>query len=1090
MTGFERLEQRQLLATDCVQAVSDGADEVVTAPLASATPAGATESATAVTEVTLELPSDLPAQFSTGFTYDGATLTLEFEKNTVFGENTRFLLDDGSGELVEVDHGPDGTYLGRVAEFPEYSVVAVLGEAGLRASVTRPGISSLAIEPMGAGSEGSGRTSHRIVEVEVAAVSHDHDGDGVPDHAPEDHPSQTGGGHPPGCGCASCCVAASEGPVADAPAASETDDEAPRSEAATLAPSRVVDVYEYEVGVEISSRAFVNNYGSNLALAQSVAQGIAANMDARYLHSTGIKHRVGTVIIRTNPATDPINVANGNDNAGLDAFRDYWNNNPGEVGTTHDLAVYHVQGGPSGLAYVNAVGTSNRYALSASNGATSWADGTLAHEFGHTWGLPHVNVGISQGFFYESKPRSNGNAAGGQEVFISPMDGRGEHNIGRLSTDEANSVYNVKLNKLQFGDLISNPDPIRPFGHRDEVQTAGVPVVIDVIANDYDANNDVLNVQLRDTVSQQGGTISLSVGTGPGGRDELTYTPPAAFSGSDFFHYNVIDSTGRFDWGAVNVTVNPEVEVAYQFDFGVDGNPAYNGTNAPGGLGVGENTWNLVTKTTATQAGTLDAEGNVSGVGIKLREAADGTPFDFSVPASGLEGIDGNYSGFYSSDLLSNVMFTRDDEDFGVQVTGLPSGVYTVYTVSEEPLQANRTYSVDIGTGSTDTPTFGDFGLGNETVTPGTVPSSWVEGQNYYVETVSLYEGESLYVLMDSLNSDFISLQGLQILKIGDVDPSPLNVYQFDFGPTNNGVTSGASGPATTPGQYTVWNGFSKENDELIGVNDGVGNLSNVDVRVREVPDGQVLDFNASGSPLEDTDGNYAGFYSSDLFSDVIFSRDDADLGVQVSGLVAGEYDVYFIALEPNNLNRTYSVDIGVSSSDTVSHGDFGLGHLSTPGSAPSEWVEGVNYYIESVSVATGESIYVLMDSINDQFAILQGLQIAQRSIATPPPELPGDYNLDQRVDSADYTVWRDQEGTAVAPYSGADGNGDGTVSSADYDVWKNNYGRTQQPSMLVAQDVPETAPSTSESPQVTPNARDRAFAGYYLAPLKGGATH
>ncbi|MEN1678657.1 MAG: hypothetical protein AAGJ46_03640 [Planctomycetota bacterium] len=55
------------------------------------------------------------------------------------------------------------------------------------------------------------------------------------------------------------------------------------------------------------------------------------------------------------------------------------------------------------------------------------------------------------------------------------------------------------------------------------------------------------------------------------------------------------------------------------------------------------------------------------------------------------------------------------------------------------------------------------------------------------------------------------------------------------------------------------------------------------------------------------------------------------------------------------------------------------------------------------------------------------------------PPGLPGDYNGDGAVDAADFTVWRDNLGTAFA---GADGNSDGIVNTADYQVWRNNLGR------------------------------------------------
>jgi len=101
------------------------------------------------------------------------------------------------------------------------------------------------------------------------------------------------------------------------------------------------------------------------------------------------------------------------------------------------------------------------------------------------------------------------------------MHGGGDHNIGRLATDEANTVYGTRQNKRSYGDLVPNPGPIPPFGHRDQVIATGGPITIDVIANDFDANNDVLDVQLLDTVSQQGGTIALSAGTGPGGAISL-----------------------------------------------------------------------------------------------------------------------------------------------------------------------------------------------------------------------------------------------------------------------------------------------------------------------------------------------------------------------------------------------------------------------------------------------------------------------------------------------------------------------------------------------------------------------------------------
>jgi beta-glucanase (GH16 family) len=63
---------------------------------------------------------------------------------------------------------------------------------------------------------------------------------------------------------------------------------------------------------------------------------------------------------------------------------------------------------------------------------------------------------------------------------------------------------------------------------------------------------------------------------------------------------------------------------------------------------------------------------------------------------------------------------------------------------------------------------------------------------------------------------------------------------------------------------------------------------------------------------------------------------------------------------------------------------------------------------------------------------------------------LSGDYNGDDVVDAADYTVWRDslgQSGFGLA----ADGSGNGTVGQSDYDIWRNAFGQS-----ATATSVPE----------------------------------
>lgn len=60
---------------------------------------------------------------------------------------------------------------------------------------------------------------------------------------------------------------------------------------------------------------------------------------------------------------------------------------------------------------------------------------------------------------------------------------------------------------------------------------------------------------------------------------------------------------------------------------------------------------------------------------------------------------------------------------------------------------------------------------------------------------------------------------------------------------------------------------------------------------------------------------------------------------------------------------------------------------------------------------------------------------------------LPGDFNGDNKVDAADYTLWRDTAGTATLT---ADHSGDGKVNVIDYNIWAANYGATLAASTAV----------------------------------------
>jgi hypothetical protein len=72
-------------------------------------------------------------------------------------------------------------------------------------------------------------------------------------------------------------------------------------------------------------------------------------------------------------------------------------------------------------------------------------------------------------------------------------------------------------------------------------------------------------------------------------------------------------------------------------------------------------------------------------------------------------------------------------------------------------------------------------------------------------------------------------------------------------------------------------------------------------------------------------------------------------------------------------------------------------------------------------------------------------------------PPLVGDYNRDGRVNAADYVVWRNTNGQAVADvYAGADGYGDRVIDHNDYLVWRANFGQVMQaPTVEAATESP-----------------------------------
>ncbi|HEX7261785.1 MAG TPA: LamG-like jellyroll fold domain-containing protein, partial [Luteolibacter sp.] len=135
--------------------------------------------------------------------------------------------------------------------------------------------------------------------------------------------------------------------------------------------------------------------------------------------------------------------------------------------------------------------------------------------------------------------------------------------VGRLSGPEEATMIASRHGGPNYGaDVMENMGSYSGFSlpPRASLDLAnaepGVPITIDVLANDHDSNGDTFSLLSFDSASARGATITRSVGTGPGGRDQIIFTGSNDYpSGLDSFQYRIQDSTGRQALGNVYVKV-------------------------------------------------------------------------------------------------------------------------------------------------------------------------------------------------------------------------------------------------------------------------------------------------------------------------------------------------------------------------------------------------------------------------------------------------------------------------------------------------------------------------------------------------------
>ena len=80
---------------------------------------------------------------------------------------------------------------------------------------------------------------------------------------------------------------------------------------------------------------------------------------------------------------------------------------------------------------------------------------------------------------------------------------------------------------------------------------------------------------------------------------------------------------------------------------------------------------------------------------------------------------------------------------------------------------------------------------------------------------------------------------------------------------------------------------------------------------------------------------------------------------------------------------------------------------------------------------------------------IMDGGMVLQIGPAVAAVSNSGDFNGDDAVDAADYTVWRDNLGGDEAILPVGSGDGSGTIDAGDYDAWKSAFGNHVGPGVV-----------------------------------------
>lgn len=302
------------------------------------------------------------------------------------------------------------------------------------------------------------------------------------------------------------------------------------------------NIWAADVGVDVPF-AEMTAAGGTIDDAVDMVEYAVLSTNMLYLRDASIVHELSRVVVRTSTATDPY-ASITTTSAALSTVETQWNSVL--PSWPHDFRLVASTAWGGGLGYVPG--------MSSSNGSEANGDFSIVwrHEVGHNWSVNHYEGGAPEGATIMS-----GNS-------LSRMSGPEEAQCLQRRTAIAANLTNLGPYAFPLPPHASLDTATYPFD-------ATSSVTLDVLANDHDGNGEALTLLSFDATSTKGGSIVRSVGTGPGGRDQLVYSPnPSAVGGIDNVKYRIQDASGYEAVG--NVVLQPIYSDNLLRHFALDGN--------------------------------------------------------------------------------------------------------------------------------------------------------------------------------------------------------------------------------------------------------------------------------------------------------------------------------------------------------------------------------------------------------------------------------------------------------------------------------------------------------------------------------------